>query len=226
MVIADEVSYVKNFKPKRSKRLKKLQTPYRWGLTGQPVENKAEEVFSIMQWVDRDVLGDFKTFDSTFVNRNPWGGVRAYKNLPTLHKALKTAMVRRTREQVKDQLPAVMEESWLVDFDATGAKLYRHIAAGLLDDLEEALASYGNFDVTGFYTGNDMGEPARLRVRSPPSWCACACCATTPSFCASRPITSGGSPAGGRAPSTPPSWPAPAGWLRSGPLPSWTPPWS
>jgi SNF2 family DNA or RNA helicase len=155
IVIADEVTAIKNFTAKRSKRLKRLDAPHKWGLTGQPIENRAEEVFSIMQWVDPEVLGDGKVFDQTFVSRDHWGRVRAYKNLPTLHRTLSEAMVRATRSEVADQLPAVVEESILVEFDAAGARLYRHITRELLADLEEALGMGASFDPTGFYSGDN-----------------------------------------------------------------------
>ena len=43
IIVADEVQWAKNFKPNRSKKLKRLKATYQWGLTGQPIENRAEE---------------------------------------------------------------------------------------------------------------------------------------------------------------------------------------
>jgi SNF2 family DNA or RNA helicase len=167
-IIADEVTWAKNFRPKRSKRLKRLEAEYHWGLTGQPVENRAEEVYSIMQWINPDVLGDHERFDRAFIVRNQWGGVRFYRNLPTLHKLLSQHMTRYTRDEVKDQLPAVVEESVLVDFDTAGAKLYRTITKELLQDLEEASSTFGNkFTLWGFYHGQDeSGMEMRGRIMS------------------------------------------------------------
>ena len=167
-IIADEVTWAKNFRPKRSKKLKRLEAEYHWGLTGQPVENRAEEVYSIMQWINPDVLGDYERFDRAFVVRNHWGGVRFYRNLPTLHKLLSRHMTRHTREEVKDQLPAVVEESVLVDFDIAGAKLYRTITHELLQDLEEAANNFGSrFTLWGFYHGQDeSGMEMRGRIMS------------------------------------------------------------
>jgi SNF2 family DNA or RNA helicase len=166
-IIADECAAIKNFKPRRSKRLKRLHATYQWGLTGQPIENRAEEVFSIMQWINPDVLGDFTTFDRAFVSRNHWGAVRSYKNLPTLHRLLSDHMVRRTREEVRDQLPAVMEESILVDFDPEGARLYRRMTQHLLRDLEEAIGTFGpTFSLFGFYSGDDSFHEVQGRIMS------------------------------------------------------------
>jgi SNF2 family DNA or RNA helicase len=165
-IVADEATWFKNFKPQRSKKIKRLTATYRWALTGQPIENRAEEVFSIMQWVDSSVLGHFKHFDAAFVKRDHWGRVRSYRNLPTLHRLLSDHMVRRTRAEVADQLPAVVTPSpLLVDLDAGAAVLYRRMVHDLQAELAEALDTWGNFSLSGFYRGEDQSE-ARGRIMS------------------------------------------------------------
>lgn len=165
-VILDEATYIKSFTAKRSKKVKALmrRTPFRFALTGQPIENKPEEIFSIMQAVDEEVLGRFDLFDRTFIQRDGFGGVDYYKNLPTLHKKLQEAMVRRTREDVKDQLPNVVEDSYLVDFDAPGAKLYRTMVKDLRQALLEALGTFGSFNLWAHYNGGG-GNTEELQAR-------------------------------------------------------------
>jgi SNF2 family DNA or RNA helicase len=166
VIIADEVTWAKNFAPKRSKKLKRLKAQYQWGLTGQPVENRAEELFSIMQWIDGTILGNFKTFDAAFIKRDYFGRVRMYRNLPTLHRLVSDHMVRRTRAEVADQLPAVVEpEPILIDADADTSKLYRRMVHDLEAELSEALQTWGNFSLSGFYHGEDQGE-VRGRIMS------------------------------------------------------------
>jgi SNF2 family DNA or RNA helicase len=164
-IVADEAQWFKNFRPRRSKRIKRLRAEYRWALTGQPVENRAEEAFSIMEWVNPEVLGDFRVFDRAFCVRDHWGRVRVYRNLPTLHRLLSDHMVRHTRAQVADQLPAVSEQTIPVEIDAEGARLYRKIVHDLENDLSEAISVWGNFSLTSFYHGDDMGE-ARGKIMS------------------------------------------------------------
>jgi len=165
-IVADEATWFKNFKPQRSKKIKRLQATYQWVLTGQPIENRAEEVFSIMQWVDPSVLGNFKTFDSAFVKRDPWGRVRVYRNLPVLHRLLSDHMVRATRSQVKDQLPAVVAPPpILVDADQHIRALYKRMVRDLQAELAEAMNTWGNFSLSGFYRGEEQGE-ARGRIMS------------------------------------------------------------
>lgn len=165
-VVLDEATYIKNFRAQRTRKVKRLQAPYRYALTGQPVENRPEEVFSVMEWVDPDVLGRFDLFDRAFIVRNNWGGVQRYRNLKTLNKRLTEAMVRkkRTDPDVRDQLPDVAEKTESVVLDPKSKKLYRIIARDLLKELEN-LGGGSNFDLASHYGAGD-DDPAQLRQRA------------------------------------------------------------
>lgn len=152
-VVVDEATAIKSFRAKRTRRIKKLSCRYRYALSGQPIENRPEEIYSIMQWVDPDLLGRFDTFDRTFIVRNAYGAPKYYKNLPTLHRKLQESMVRKTRQdpEVRDQLPKVGEVVVPVPFDEAGAKLYNLVAQELLADIADFGQSYGSFDVLKHY---------------------------------------------------------------------------
>ena len=166
LIVCDEVQAIKSFRAKRSRRVKRLKSTYRWGLTGQPVENRPEEVFSVMQWIDPDLLGRFEMFDRTFIKRNSFGGVQYYKNLPTLHRRLNKAMERKRRDDpdVRDQLPKITEEIVAVPFDPAGARLYRHIVKDLLAELASAKV-FGNFNVWAHYSPTANDDPAMMQAR-------------------------------------------------------------
>lgn len=163
-MILDEATAIKSFRAKRSRRIKKMKCRYRYALSGQPIENRPEELYSIMEWVDPGLLGRFDTFDRTFIVRDGYGKPRYYKNLPTLTRKVAESMVRkkRTDPEVRDQLPKVTEQIITVDFDDAGAKLYRLIAKELLADIAEFNSTYGSFDllkhygVAGGYDSDEM----------------------------------------------------------------------
>jgi SNF2 family DNA or RNA helicase len=164
-VICDEATAIKSFRSKRSKHVKELSSPVKFALTGTPIENgKPEELYSIMQFVDRSVLGRFDLFDKTFIVRNHFGGVEKYRNLPTLNKTMSSVSVRK-RQQDPDVAPylpdTIFAEPILVTFDKAGAKLYNHIVSDILEDLESALESFGtSFDIFSHYSGVDQDEAA------------------------------------------------------------------
>jgi len=172
-VVLDEATAIKSFKSKRTKQVKQLvSSPVRFALTGTPIENgKPEELYSIMQFVDKDVLGRFDIFDSTFIVRNSWGGVDRYRNLPTLHKKMKEASVRKSQKD-KDVAPylpeSIHKDPIFVHFDRKTAKLYSKIVADLLYDLDNAQTLFGgSFNILSHYGfQNQQGSQAdELRGR-------------------------------------------------------------
>jgi len=164
-IVCDEATAIKSFRSKRSKYVKKLKSDYKFALTGTPVENgKPEELYSIMQFVDPSLLGRFDLFDQTFIVRNRFGGVERYRNLPILNKTLMEACVRKrqTDEDVSPYLPeTIFAEPILVPFDSASKKLYKSIANEILNDLDEAMDSYGaSFDIFSHYGHADSFEGA------------------------------------------------------------------
>lgn len=150
-LVMDEATAVKSFRSKRSKRVKELskKISVRFALTGTPIENgRPEELYSIMQAVDPDLLGKrFDLFDQTFIVRDHFGGVARYRNLAILHERLMEAAVRKAQQDddVAPFLPSTIERDPIfVPFDRKSAIVYRRIAADLLDDLEEAQSLFGS----------------------------------------------------------------------------------
>ncbi len=171
-MVIDEATIIKSFSAKRSKLLKKLgaKCHYRFALTGQPIENRPEELFSIMQFVDPSVLGKFDIFDRTFIVRDHFGKPTRYRNLQQLNESMSEVMVRKTRDDIKDQLPEVITQVIPVQFDKAGATLYEFIARDLLNEINAAIAQHGrSFDLWAHYHGGKGNEAqgqimARLTV--------------------------------------------------------------
>ena len=103
-IVIDEATLIKSPAAKRSRFLKRIgkRSPYRYALTGQPIENRPEELFSIMEFVDPTILGRFDLFDRTFIVRDRWGKPIRYRNLNHLHESLSDVMYRKTREDIQD----------------------------------------------------------------------------------------------------------------------------
>ena len=170
-MVIDESTMIKNRGAKRSKLLKRLgkTIPFRYALTGQPIENRPEELFSIMEFVDKDVLGDFQLFDRTFIVRDNWGKPVRYRNLDRMNKTMRECMVRKTREDIKDQLPTIIHQVIPVPFDTSGAKVYRSIANDLLNQISSATKGKSGFNLWSHYNGGADNEAqgqimARLTV--------------------------------------------------------------
>lgn len=170
-MVVDEATIIKNRTAKRSRLLKKVGKAihYRFALTGQPIENRPEELFSLMEFVDKSVLGDFATFDRTFIRRDNWGKPLRYVNLDIMYQSMTDCMVRVTRDDIKDQLPDIIHTVIPVPFDSSGASAYRLISNDLLQQLQQVIKSGGGFDLFKHYNGGDGDEAqgqimARLTV--------------------------------------------------------------
>jgi SNF2 family DNA or RNA helicase len=160
-MVVDEATIIKSFGSKRSKLIKKLgaKCHYRFALTGQPIETRPEELFSIMQFVDPSVLGKFDVFDRTFIVRDHFGKPMRYRNLKQLYETMAESMVRKTREDIADQLPEVITQVIPVQFDKPGASVYKLIAQDLLNEIQKAISQNGRtFDLWTHYNGKSGGD--------------------------------------------------------------------
>jgi SNF2 family DNA or RNA helicase len=114
LVILDEAQRIKNWKTKVSQQIKKLQTPYAIVLTGTPLENKLEELYSIMQFIDVFRLGPMYSFLNTYQITDEAGKVIGYQNLNEIKSLLSDTLIRRTKKEVLSQLPKRMDKNLFV----------------------------------------------------------------------------------------------------------------
>ena len=155
LVLVDEVTSIKNFSTQQTKAIKKLKARYRVGLTAEPIENgKAEELFSIMQWIDPTVLGNWQEFEANYIIRNSAGFVTGYKNMPELNTRLMDACIskRRTDPDVAEFMPTVEEFNCYVEMDNGTRVLYDSITRELLHELYSAGPRAAR-DLSSFYAG-------------------------------------------------------------------------
>lgn len=136
MIIADEITKVKNFRSNRSKALKHLLPEYRVGLSGTIIENRAEEAYSLMQWINKDEFKTFSNFDKEFIVRDYFKQVRGYKNIDELRRRLHPYLLRKTKSEVKG-MPEVTQQVIDVGISSYEKKLYNMV-------VRDTLASYSD----------------------------------------------------------------------------------
>lgn len=153
-LVCDEATALKSFTSKRSKKVKFLakRTPITIALTGQPIENRPEELYSIMEFVDPDVLGGFQKFDKTFIVRNHWGKPVRYRNLNVLAERMEDVMYRKSRAEVADQFPKINVTTIPFYLSKPEADMYERVAEHVLDLLTDATAQFGSsFNLSAHY---------------------------------------------------------------------------
>ena len=110
MVILDEAQRIKNWKTKIAQSVKKIRSTYALVLTGTPLENKLEELYSIVQFVDPFKLGPYYQFLDHYQVKNETGRVMGYQHLHEISKTLSDIMIRRSKKEVMSQLPERMDK--------------------------------------------------------------------------------------------------------------------
>lgn len=105
MLIMDEVQRLKNWNTQISQAARRVESDYAVILSGTPLENKVEELYSIMQFVDQYALGPYHEFMSHTVVTNESGKVIGYRGLNEIGKKLEGYMLRRRKADVALQLP-------------------------------------------------------------------------------------------------------------------------
>lgn len=105
LIILDEGQRIKNWEAKTSAVVKGLKSPFALVLSGTPLENRLDELYSVVQFIDdRRLAPAFRFFNRhRVVDEN--GKVLGYRNLDQLRQNLKPILLRRTRGSVMQQLP-------------------------------------------------------------------------------------------------------------------------
>lgn len=105
LIIMDEAQRIKNWRTKIASAVKLIPSRYAFVLTGTPLENRLEDLYSLMQVVDSRVLGPLWRYLVDFHVTDERGKVLGYRNLSLLRQRLAPVMLRRDRRLVRDQLP-------------------------------------------------------------------------------------------------------------------------
>ena len=110
LIILDEGQRIKNWQAKTSRTVKGLRSRFALVLSGTPLENRLDDLFSVVEFVDDRRLGPSFRFFNTHRVVDEKGKVLGYKNLAQLREKLKPILLRRTRGTVMRQLPERTDE--------------------------------------------------------------------------------------------------------------------
>jgi SNF2 family DNA or RNA helicase len=124
LVILDEAQRIKNWNTRVARNVKKLDSPYAIVLTGTPLENRLEELISIVQFVDRHRLGPTFQLLENHQKRDEVGKVIGYTKLDQIGKTLEPILLRRKKDQVLDQLPERLDKNLFVPMTPQQQRLH------------------------------------------------------------------------------------------------------
>jgi hypothetical protein len=105
VVILDEAQRIKNWNTKTAQAVKRLRSRYAFVLTGTPIENRIDEIYSLMDFLNPAVLGPLFRFNREFYELDERGRPAGYRNLDQLHAKIRPFMLRRRKADVETELP-------------------------------------------------------------------------------------------------------------------------
>jgi superfamily II DNA or RNA helicase len=134
LIILDEAQRIKNLETKTAEAIKSLPRQHALVLTGTPLENKLEDIYSIVQFLDPDLLNPLWQFaaDHFLLSRSKKGKILGYRNLDKLHQKLQALVIRRRKEEVLDQLPDLVRNDYFIDLHHKQAEIHAGLSQSLL----------------------------------------------------------------------------------------------
>jgi len=124
LIILDEGQRIKNWESKTARIIKGLKSTFALVLSGTPLENRLDDLYSVVQFVDDLRLPPAFRFFHRHRVVDEKGKVLGYKNLDQLRENLRPILLRRTRDSVLQQLPPRTNE--IVRIPPTDEQLELH----------------------------------------------------------------------------------------------------
>ena len=139
--VLDEAQAVKNPAAGISKRIRDIRARQRLALTGTPLENSLQELWSLYDWLIPGLLGNRKSFTAGYRTPIEKRGDGAKQRL--LSTRVKPFLMRRTKEQVARDLPEKTVIDEIVLLEGAQAALYESIRTAMDKRVREAIAARG-----------------------------------------------------------------------------------
>ena len=119
LIILDEAQRIRNWRTMTAEAIKKIEARFAFVLTGTPLQNRLDDLYSIMQVVDRRVLGPLWAYNEQFVVKEEGKSrILGYRNLDELRRRLAPVLLRRNKDEVKLQLPERIDSRFGVGMTA------------------------------------------------------------------------------------------------------------
>lgn len=139
--ILDEAQHIKNRTTRNAKSVKMLQAKYRLILTGTPIENSLDELWSLFDFLMPGLLSSYDRFVEKYV-RNP-GGAQAVNSLENLKRKISPFILRRMKKDLLTDLPPVSEIVYHCHLSTTQTDLYRSYAQSAREELSRLVKNEG-----------------------------------------------------------------------------------
>ena len=140
-IIADEAQYIKNNNTKNAKAIKLVEAETRFALTGTPIENSLNELWSIFDFIMPGYLFTYKKFKQNY--EIPIVRENDEKTLNKLKMLIEPFVLRRTKKEVLKELPDKAITVLNNEMTEEQQKVYLSYLAQARDELTEEIEEKG-----------------------------------------------------------------------------------
>jgi SNF2 family DNA or RNA helicase len=140
-IILDESQSIKNATSQVSRAVKQLHAARRLVLTGTPIENSVQELWSQMAFVNPGLLGSLQSFTERFVY--PIEKQKDIIKMQQLKAIINPFILRRTKDQVAKDLPAKMEQVVYCEMGTEQAEQYEKVKSYYRNEIIKSLREMG-----------------------------------------------------------------------------------
>ena len=136
-IIIDESTNIKNSNSKRAKSIYQLTGGFRIALSGTPIENHLDELWSLFHFLNPGLLGSLNEFRKTFVN--PIENHESVEKIKKLKKIIDPFILRRlkTDKNVITDLPEKNEITIYINLSNSQISLYKKLVDEVVKDIRE-----------------------------------------------------------------------------------------
>jgi superfamily II DNA or RNA helicase len=155
MTVLDEAQAIKNAATKRAQASVALQAGFRLALTGTPVENYLDELWSLFNFVNPGLLGSREGFQKRFAG--PIERDRDANARQALRALVRPFLLRRTKAAVLSELPPRTEQTVQVEMGEAERAFYEALRQRALESIAALGAPAGRRKI------HILAEITRLR---------------------------------------------------------------
>ncbi len=138
IIALDEAQNIKNAESKQSQAVRQLEPDFRIALTGTPVENRLQELWSIMDFLNPGYLGNKQFFQRRFAMPiEKYGDTSSLSQLRSLVQPFILRRLKTDRDIIQD-LPEKQEMTVFCGLTPEQAKLYQKVVEDSLAAIDDA----------------------------------------------------------------------------------------
>ncbi len=137
-IVIDEAQTIKNPDSQTTRMVHSLNADFRIALSGTPLENRLEDLWSQFHFINPGLLGTLESFQDRYALPISQGDRRASQ---FLREKVKPFILRRLKKDVASDLPPKIEKTLYCEFSTNEGEIYQSLLAStrseVLSKLEE-----------------------------------------------------------------------------------------